>query len=307
MIENLLIKIKKVIFFLIILFSLQYYCDSVNEPNKTKTNVLEGNISYRSIIHSRAFIRKSNQTQLIVMRSIEDKNTFIDTTHTASNYMGLSSFEDSMLVGIIYGEEISVSVTFSIDSVIADPSLQEITIHSHLFIPGGKLIINGFHSHFIALPKSDYRIAMNDVDIIYEPPPSGKIIPFKLLFYFNHALRNDTSDPNLIVLRTKQDEISFLDSTETYSNFDFPLFTYTDSMLVGVLYPHEGSPNPVQIISVISENDTVQVNTQHWINLLSAGYSNPGYPCYFVSLSNEYANLTFILNDTGYIISEIED
>ena len=300
---------QKVLCGFILLLCVILSCDSLGPVNGDGSNnkILSGSLSFRSIRHSRAFICEAEKTSLVVFRSIEDKNTFLDTTRTATDYIGFNSYADSMLVGIIYGQLTSVSALFSIDSIIAYPLTHEIIVHSSLKIPISKMSIHRFHCHFVAIPKSDYQIRMNEV-IITNETTTLDVIPFDDLFNDSWSFKNNTSSPNLVVLRDKQGEIAFLDTTVFYMHFEFPEFSsYEDSILVGMIMPEVGTPPSFEIVSLILKEDTVTVNTQEWINLLSGSISDLAHPCHFVIISKEYTDFEFVYNDLEYVISEIED
>lgn len=300
----------KKLFVIIVFISVGFSCDclkTTNGPEEPNGNVLEGNLSFRSIIHSKGYIRDSDQTQLIVWRSIEDQEAFLDTTLTATEYVGFNSYEDSMVVGIIYGELISVSVTFSIDSVVATPSTQEIIIYSQLHFPIREMLVKGFHCHLIAIPKSNFDITMDEINVTYEAT-LGEIISYNTLFNFRHSLKNATLTPYLIILSNKQEEITFLDTTEVYHPFLFPEFSsYDDSILVGVLMPEKYTSIYFAILSIISCGDTIEVSTQYWVNSYGASFPDTGHPCHFVSIPKKYEDSVFVLNHMGYLVSEIED
>lgn len=297
-------------FAIIALIFIGLSCDclkTANGPEEPEDEVIQEKLSYRTIIHSKSYIRDLEKTQLIVWRSIEDQNAFFDTASTADRYVRFTSYEDSMVIGIIYGELISVSVTFSIDSVIATPSTQEMKIYSHLHYPVRRMYIKGWHCHFIALPKLDFDVTINEINVSYETT-IGEVISFSTFIKNRFSIINSTSTPNFVVLRNKQEQDAFLDTTEVYHFFEFPEFSvYDTSLLVGVIIPKYPVAVQFEIIELISENDTVEVSTQYWDNWWVATLPDPCHPCHFVSIPKKYDNSTFVLNHMGYQNSEIDD
>ncbi len=242
----------------------------VKDPSSisTKTNLPEdelwGNIPFNNYFHRTGwFSNPSNLPTLFVLRSREDEEAYFGWYFPPYRH-----YQDSMLIGIVYGPKISVSTSFRIDSLVADST----TIHaySHLYYPLAQMAIFSYPNHFVSLPKSSKKVILEDVQLIHEPL-TGEIIPFRTFFKEDGMIHANSNDPpRLIVLRSKAEELAFLDTTQTAPAFVFPQFDYTDSMLIGIKLPNiYSSGDPYDILMVIRRNNDLNVIFHIWFPLVT--------------------------------------
>ncbi len=139
----------------------------------TSSEDFEGLIPFRSFLQRSAFFISSN-TELIVLKNKADEQAFSDTIRTIGSKFPEFSYKDSMLVGIILGEEPDAGIpagssdSFSIDSLIAFSDT--IAVYSHLFLPKLRLEDVLSPCHFVAIEETDNSFRMMEIVYIYEDP-----------------------------------------------------------------------------------------------------------------------------------------
>lgn len=238
-------------------------------------------IPINTFFFRRGYFIDFESTELVILRSAEDQNNFLDTTNSVAGIPIFDSYDDSMLVGIVYGDGASVSATFAIDSVVLDSSLNEVRVYSHLFNPISQMSIALAPCHFVSLLKLDTNFVMNDVTIINETM-TGEIIPFKTFLKGDHYFISHSTSPTLIVLKSLEDQAAFLDTSDLYIPFQFPSVNYSDSMLVGVVMYEIFVTTPFEVVSLLKFDQKIQVTAQIFYGF--PGLPSPGCPTHFVAI-----------------------
>jgi hypothetical protein len=238
-------------------------------------------IPFNTFFFRRGYFVDFESTELVILRSVEDQNNFLDTTNSVASIPIFNFYDDSMLVGIVYGEGASLSATFTIDSVILDSSLNEARVYSHLFNPVSQMFISLAPCHFVSLPKLDANFVMNAVRVINETI-TGEIIPFNTFLKGDHYFFSHSASPTLIVLKSEEEQTAFLDTTDLYIPFQFPFVNYSDSMLVGVIMNEIYVTTPFEIVSLIRNEQKIQVIARIFYGFPSL--PDPGCPTHFVAI-----------------------
>jgi len=279
---------KSLLFFLslVFFFSCNKDLSSIN-PTEESTilpgDSIIGKLPFRTHIQrSTGFGNSTELPELIVLRS-KDEEALLGFSILRYNH-----YKDSMLVGIIYGPRVSVSTNFEIDSLVADSTT--INVYSHLYNPLAQMPIYRFPNHFVSVPKSTKNVVLQNVQVINETL-LGDIIPFRTFFKEIVMIQAEYDDePKLIVLRSKEDELAFLDTTETAPAFIFPEFDYTDSMLVGIKLPEKySSGQPYDILMVTKQGDNLNVIFHIWFPI----FTEPDLvaPGHFIALEKMDVNV----------------
>lgn len=292
---------KNIIYFVYLIFLLFCFCDFTDQIQTQDQDVQSHkiyNLEFRTIIHSRNFIFESTPTQLVILRTLNEQNLFLDTTETMTNYINFNSYEDSLLIGLIYGSKVSVSSSFSIDSVIVDSSMNHIIVKSNLFIPIGRMTPESYQCHFIAIPKTDLDIIMDDIKIIHQST-DGEILEFNNFLKGSDGFLISEQNPLLVVLRNQQDENQFLDTISYFT--DFPNFIYGDFILVGLISRQYNHVTPFEIVSLINIEDTIKVSGQYYYVGMLPAISRPYH---FVTIRR--SDLPIQLDEIISIYSYIE-
>ena len=238
-------------------------------------------IPFRSFHRAKRFFIGTSETRLFVFRSAEEFVAFKDTVRTVVSLPTYSSFDDSMVVGIVFDGNVSVSTTFEIDSVMEFED--RIEVRSHLDVPIGQMKLYGAQSHFVVIPRHDQWVRLGPIATHLERC-DGEPVPFTELLREPHLFLNDQDEPRLVVLRDTADQRVFMDTTRIgVTHFDFPVLSYEDSMVVGVLMPEwYDSSDHFEIVSAIWGRDTLDIYTQVYIP--SATIPDRAWPCHFVVL-----------------------
>jgi len=130
-------------------------------------------IPFSSFLQSSIFF-KSSSTELIVLKNKADEQAFLDTIRTFGWEFPEFSYIDSLLVGIIMGEEPDAGMpagssdSFSIDSLIAFSDT--IAVYSHLFLPKIRTEDVLSPCHFVAIEETDKKFRLMEVVYIHEDP-----------------------------------------------------------------------------------------------------------------------------------------
>ncbi len=246
--------------------------DSTDVTDPDTTLPENHHISFRNIIHSRTFVEGVDSTQLFVFYNLADQQAFLDTTNTITSHINFSAYDDSMVIAIIFGEEISLSSTFSIDSLVADSNKNEISVYSHLYFPVGQMSYKSTQSHFIAIEKTNMGVVFEEIQII-EEQASGEIIPFVSFLKGSDGFASNPNHATLILLKDEEDESAFLDSISYFT--DFPDFDYSDSMLVGVISKQFNHVTPFEIVSLIKRENLLEVTGNYFYGGMLPAISQP--------------------------------
>lgn len=185
-----------------------------------------------------------------------------------------------MMVGMIYGEEVSVSETFQIDSITITTDSTVMTVYSSLLQTIGKYDFYANPCHFVVLPKMRADSIKSQV-IITSEPVDGEILFFRTYIRGQHNFFSNLAEPRLIVLSTQQEEAAFLDTTTLFSPWQFPAFGYGDSILVGFILPLHATLTAVDIVSLVKSQDSLIVSVQQ-LGGFGGTLPDPGYPSHFV-------------------------
>ena len=285
-------------------YDTQYTILNVDEESQETTFWLDGadtqsSISFRSFFFRRAYFEDVQTTRLLVFTSSEEQDAFMDSAPRMSSFFpSFASYEDSIMVGMIYGAEVSVSETFQIDSITVTTYPSAMTVYASLLQTIGKLALYANPSHFVVLPKMRADSIKNQV-IIRSEQADGEILFFRTYTRGHHHFISTSAEPSLIVLSNQLEEAAFLDTTTLFSSFEFPTFGYGDSMLVGVIMNQEFTNLPIDIVSLVKSQTILIVDAQRFLGF--GVLPDPGYPSHFVvaplfASTSESLNIQYIYN-----------
>jgi hypothetical protein len=247
------------LFIILIMSTILFFCTKDKSIISSNEQNQYSNVDTRSILHGRDFLYDIQKNSLFVINTSLELQTFLDSVKTYFHFPQFNSFEDSMIIGIVLKEEYNIGTTFSIDSIVAEAN--KTTIFSHVYYPVNQMSGKSSPCHFVVTPKHEQPIIMNSISQKYEPLIGEKILLRK--FYYGIGFDSEYDDPlKLIVIKNKQDEKSFLDTTHVgVKPFKFPEISYSDSMLIGVQTPARYSSSVgFELVSLIKNADTLYVN-----------------------------------------------
>ena len=274
-------------------------CTTVTEPGKTDP---PADLLFRTIVNDRFFIRSADTTELIVLRNQAEQDSFL-AAKEASRSIPLFAYDDSLVIGIIYGQPISISSSFMIDSVVVNPDSRQVIVSSHLSLPFAGMSPSAIHSHFIAFPRVDFPIVMAPIAIHQEPRLDT--IPFiTVMKGSDRFVTPDASKNFLFLISDKESETRFLDSIPqgiTPPLVSFGPFDYTDSLIVCVVSRQFNHETPFEIVALVRYPERIDVLIQSF-----GAYSlpSPARPYHFVALRKQ--QLPFALKELQRIDSWID-
>lgn len=152
---------------------LLFFMISCEGPDDGRPEAFGESIPYRSFWQSDVFFRNSN-TLFAILKNKDDEQSFLNSIITSDGIFPDFSYGDSMLIGILLGENPDVGLSaastdnFSIDSLIA--YADTIKVYSHLFLPKIRTDDVITPSHFVVIEKTDKEFHMMEVVYIYENP-----------------------------------------------------------------------------------------------------------------------------------------
>ena len=289
-------KLRPVYFLLFILF---LSCTKDKTILESDRNIDHNIINFRNLLHGRNFFYNVEKSRFVILKSSLELQAFLDTTKSHFHFPQFNSFEDSMIIGIILSKDYSFSSSFSIDSIIA--ASNETIVFSHVFHPVSQLSNKSSLCHFVITQKSNKTTKMDSIKHTYEPL-TGEIISFNDFYKGSDVFITKYDAPNkLIVLKNKQDETSFLDTTKYHY---LPHFSYQDSMLVGVITPKRFSSSiGWELVSLIKEKDSLFVNFQLF-HPRGGSYSDLVSKHHFVAIKK--IDAIYKLNDVLFLGPTIE-
>jgi len=116
----------------------------------------------------------------------------------------------------------------------------------------------------------------------------GELIPFRSFLQSNVFFMSNTTE--LIVLRNKADERVFLDTIRTTNGGEFPEFSYSDSLLVGIILGEKldfplpaASSDSFSIDSLKASSDFIVVYSHLFIPKIRT--EDIVWPCHFVAIA----------------------
>jgi len=269
---------------------------SLNRCNDSTDSLVK--IPFRTQHHSRLFFTEEPVNPLIILRSLEEEAQFFDTTHARTSTFNFSSYDDSLLIVLRSPFHISVSNSFSIDSLIADTSSNTLIIHAQNYFPINKMSIITTHCHVVVIPKLDVEFDY-EIKEIFETT-DGTIVPFNNFLHSQWEYASYYGEiPFLTTLKSISEQDSFLNEINLYQ--DFPAFNYSDSMLVGVFSQRFNHVTPFEIVSIVKFADTIKVSSQYlYIGMLPSLEAN----YHFVSVKK--TEMPFVLEPIEGIYTRYE-
>jgi hypothetical protein len=295
----------KVIFRLSLFFLFIFSCtkeyDSISNP--ISEPITKEKIEFTTILNTRLFLTDSLPNPLVVFYSTEDQQAFFDTMFTYFPEFDFDNYQDSIIIGLNYPEKISLSCSFSIDSILVDSINQKIIIISHLHEPLGKMIQKNYQSHFISLPKTDYEITFDEI-LIEKEIQTGTRILFNDFLIKDGGFETDPSQTTLAVFKNKSEQDHFLSIYPYFMGLDsFPYFSYNDSILVGVVSKLFMHSTHFELVLLEQESDTIYVSANIF-DTPTANFPALSQILHFVAIKR--AELPFKLKETVYYADLIE-
>ncbi len=275
--------------------------DSISNP--ISEPIIKEKIAFTTILNTRLFLTDSLPNPLVVFSSTEDQQSFFDTMFTYFPEFEFDNYQDSIIIGLNYPEKISLSCSFAIDSVLVDSLNQIIIIKSHLYEPVGKMTQKNYQSHFISIPKTDYKITIDEIIIIKEIQTGTRIL-FDDFLIRDGGFETNPSQTTLAVFKNKSEQDQFLSVNPYFMGLDsFPNFSYNDSILVGVISKLFMHLTHFELVLLEQETDTVFV-TANIFDTPTANFPALSQILHFVAIKK--TELPFKLKETVYYIDLIE-
>lgn len=274
-------------------------CTTVTEPGKTDPPT---HLPFRTVVHDRFFIQSADTVELIVLRTLAQQDSFF-AAKGRSRSIPLVDYDDSLVVGIIYGPRRSVSALFMIDSVVVNPDARQAVVSSHIAIPFASMSLVAIHSHFIGLPTMDHPLAMDSISLSQEP--ALDTIPVTTFMKGSNRFRTSDASANfLFLLASKEAEEGFLDTipqTIAPPLVTFGPFNYVDSLIAGVVSRQFAHVTPFEIVALVRNPDRIDILIQSY-----AASSLPAFdqPYHFVALRQQ--QLPFVLRELQRVDSWID-
>ena len=274
---------KYLLFVILIIFITACSDKNLTDPAEPTNSTVK--IPFRTHRHSSILFSEEPVNPLVILRSLEEEQQFIDTTRPLSSTFSFSSYDDSLLIVLRSPYHISVSNHFAIDSLVADTLLNVLTVHAHNFFPISKMSLLNTHCHIVAIPKIDIEIEYKIIESF--ETTEGTIIPFNSFLNWDYGSYSGEM-PFLVTLNSISEQDSFLDNINLHQKF--PEFDYTDSMLVGVFSHGFNHITPFEIVSLIQFGNIIKVFSQYYyVGMLPAPERN----YHFVGIEN--TELPFIM------------
>ena len=282
-----------------------FSCTTVTEPSKSDPPGKPdspADLLFRTVVNDRFFIQSADTTELIVLRNQAEQDSFLAAKEVSGSIPSIA-YHDSLVIGIIYGQPMSISSSFMIDSVVVNPDTRQVVVSSHLSLPFAGMSPSAIHSHFIVFPKSNFPIVMAPISVYQEPRLDT--IPFVTFMKgSDRFLTPDASQNFLFLIPDKESETRFLDSIHqsiTPAIVSFGPFDYTDSLIVCVISRQFNHETPFEIVALVRNPDRIDILIQ-----TCGSYSLPSIarPYHFVALRKQ--ELPFALKELQRIDSWID-
>jgi hypothetical protein len=118
-------------------------------------------------------------------------------------------------------------------------------------------------------------------------------LDYKEVFNSRHAFGYDIQERMEVIITSKEEEEAFLNSmTINVTPFEFPEIDYENKMLIGIVYPQQGSgSNILSIPQVKVENGIIKVYSEMFIPMI--GTDDIGYPVIFGEINKTDLEINF--------------